>query len=520
MRFTSSSSARVTRNLMHCQNFSIFSVTTDGPFGNPCCVKRLRRPTTQLRLLSTAASFRLPHDVGGDWSAYGSLAPAINNPDELADWEVRCHSLFAVLAVKKLVSTDGLRRAIESLTPAQYSSWTYYEKWSAGMTILLQEQGVMSHQDLDTALFGERLQEYSSSKPVFAAGDFVRVRSYRREGSPIEWRRPHIRVPGYIYGARGIVESVCGEHPDPSFLAFGVTAPTVRLYRVRFRMQDIWPERNDVSSDDVVEAEVYAPWLEQADSPVGCDEYEQSTLFDHSSGSDCIVGDEDHNDSHNHSHSHGQDDHSHDPRPLVERRAADLEGGPRPGRDLFQALLTILTEKDLVELSEVHQMAERLVMAGQDLNGASLVVQAWLDYDFKERLLKDAASAADELGISTSNPNAPTILTVQENTPQVHNLVVCTLCSCYPSGLLGIAPSWYKAREYRARAVREPREVLAEFGTTVPDTKRIRVHDSTADHRYLVLPERPEGTEDWTENELKSLITRDTMVGVSIPTVK
>lgn len=166
---------------MQCQHFSIFSATVT-PFGNPCCVKILRRSTRQLRLLSTAASFGLPHDVGGDESAYGSLAPAINNADKLADWELRCHSLLAVLAVKKLVSTDGLRRAIESLTPAQHSSWTYYEKWSAGMTILLQEQGIISPEDLDIALFGERIQEYSSSEPVFAVGDFVRVRSYRREG--------------------------------------------------------------------------------------------------------------------------------------------------------------------------------------------------------------------------------------------------------------------------------------------------------------------------------------------------
>ena len=469
-------------------------------------------PRCHLRLHSTAASFGLPHDVGGDESAYGSLVSAIDRPDELADWEVRCHSLFAVLAVKKLVTTDGLRRAIESLTPTQYASWTYYEKWSAGMTILLQEQGIVTHEDLDAALFGDGTDKFSSD-PVFAVGDFVRVRSYRREGSAIEWRRPHVRVPGYIYGARGIVESVCDAHPDPSFLAFGITAPTVRLYRIRFRIKDIWPEQTDSSSDDVVEAEVYAPWLEPSNLAVGCDEYEESALFDHGSGSDCI-------DDQDHHHGHGHDEvHSHAPRPLVETRAVESEGGPSPGKELFQALIKILTEKGLVELSEVRQMAERLVMAGQDLNGATLVAKAWLDDAFKEILLKDAASAAAEVGIATSNPNAPTILTVQANTPLVHNLVVCTLCSCYPSGLLGIAPSWYKSREYRARAVREPREVLHEFGTNIPDSKRIRVHDSTADHRYLVLPERPEGTEGWMEDDLKTLVTRDTMVGVSIPTV-
>ena len=499
----SSSSSAVTGRFS-CWHISSSVPTTTDP---RCC--------GHLRLHSTAPAFGLPHDVGGDESAYGSLALAIDRPDELADWEVRCHSLFAVLAVKKLVTTDGLRRAIESLTPTQYASWTYYEKWSAGMTILLQEQGIVTHEDLDTALFGEGTDKFRSD-PVFAVDDFVRVRSYRREGSGIEWRRPHVRVPGYIYGACGIVESVCDAHPDPSFLAFGITAPTVRLYRIRFRMKDIWPEQTDssTSSDDVVEAEVYAPWLEPSNSAVGCDKYEESALFDHGSGSDCI---DDHHHGH---HSHAHDDaHSHAPRPLVETRAAEAEGRPSPGKELFQALIKILTEKGLVELSEVRQMAERLVMAGQDLNGATLVAKAWLDDAFKERLLRDAGSAAAEVSIATSNPNAPTVLTVHENTPRVHNLVVCTLCSCYPSGLLGIAPSWYKAREYRARAVREPREVLHEFGTNIPESKQIRVHDSTADHRYLVLPERPEGTEGYTEDALKSLVTRDTMVGVSIPTV-
>ena len=136
---------------------------------------------------------------------------------------------------------------------------------------------------------------------------------------------------------------------------------------------------------------------------------------------------------------------------------------------------------------------------------------------FRQRLLEDAPSAASELGIATSNPNAPTVLTVVPNTPDAHNLVVCTLCSCYPSGLLGIAPSWYKSRLYRARAVREPRNVLASFGTRIHDKTAIRVHDSTADHRYLVLPERPAGTGHMTAEELKRLVTRDTMIGVTTP---
>ena len=168
---------------------------------------------------------------------------------------------------------------------------------------------------------------------------------------------------------------------------------------------------------------------------------------------------------------------------------------------------------------EVRLMCERMDTAGKNLDGAALVLEAWLNPSFQKRLIDDPPSAAAELGISTSNPNAPTVLTVVPNTPETHNLVVCTLCSCYPSGLLGIAPSWYKSREYRARAVREPRKVLQEFGVTVPPNKQIRVHDSTADHRYLVLPERPPNTENLSREDLRAIITRDSMIGVSVPAV-
>jgi len=145
--------------------------------------------------------------------------------------------------------------------------------------------------------------------------------------------------------------------------------------------------------------------------------------------------------------------------------------------------------------------------------GARLVARAWIDPAFKARLLSDAPSAARELGIE---PGA-TLLVVLENTPERHNLVVCTLCSCYPKRILGIPPDWYKSRAYRSRAVREPRAVLAEFGTELPAEAAVHVHDSTADLRYLVLPMRPPGTETMSEEELAALVTRDSMIGVALP---
>lgn len=143
-----------------------------------------------------------------------------------------------------------------------------------------------------------------------------------------------------------------------------------------------------------------------------------------------------------------------------------------------------------------------------------MVARAWVDADFKARLLEDGNAAARELGIDASNVNAPTKLTVVENTREVHNLVVCTLCSCYPAKLLGLSPQWYKSRIYRARALREPRAVLADFGTELPAQVSVRVHDSTADCRYLVLPLRPAHTEGWSEQRLADLVSRDSMIGL------
>ncbi len=147
-------------------------------------------------------------------------------------------------------------------------------------------------------------------------------------------------------------------------------------------------------------------------------------------------------------------------------------------------------------------------------NGARLVARAWVDPDFKELLLSDGKAAARELGI---DPSHPAEFVVVENTPDVHNLIVCTLCSCYPRAVLGRPPDWYKSFAYRSRAVREPRSVLREFGFVPPDDVEVVVHDSTADVRYMVLPLRPEGTKGLDEEELAGLVTRDSLVGAGVP---
>ncbi len=147
-------------------------------------------------------------------------------------------------------------------------------------------------------------------------------------------------------------------------------------------------------------------------------------------------------------------------------------------------------------------------------NGARLVARAWVDPAFKERLLSDTKAAAAELGVDASGPVE--FVTV-ENTDELHNVIVCTLCSCYPRAILGRPPDWYKSFAYRSRVVAEPREVLLEFGLDIPADKLIAVHDSSADLRYLVLPERPGGTEAMDEGELATLVTRDSLIGTDVP---
>lgn len=146
-------------------------------------------------------------------------------------------------------------------------------------------------------------------------------------------------------------------------------------------------------------------------------------------------------------------------------------------------------------------------------NGAAVVARAWVDPQFKAHLLEDASAASREMGFDIG----PLHLIAVENTKEIHNLIVCTLCSCYPRNLLGLPPDWYKTRAYRSRAVREPRAVLEEFGVKLPNETKIRVHDSTADMRYIVLPARPEGTDGLSEAELAALVTRDAMIGTGLP---
>jgi nitrile hydratase alpha subunit len=177
----------------------------------------------------------------------------------------------------------------------------------------------------------------------------------------------------------------------------------------------------------------------------------------------------------------------------------------------IRAMEELLIEKDVLTKEDVRRQIEYME-ARTSANGARLVARAWVDPDFKARLLSDTKAAALELGIDASGPVE---FVVVENTPEVHNLIVCTLCSCYPRAILGRPPDWYKSFNYRSRAVKEPRAVMREFGFEPPDGVEVVVHDSTADMRYMVLPMRPPGTDDMSEEELAKLVTRDSLIGVT-----
>lgn len=178
------------------------------------------------------------------------------------------------------------------------------------------------------------------------------------------------------------------------------------------------------------------------------------------------------------------------------------------------AVRELLVEKGVTTKAEIAAQVTAMDNRSPAM-GAAVVARAWTDPDFKARLLEDGSAACAEMGV----PVEAMKLLVVENTEDTHNVIVCTLCSCYPRNLLGLPPDWYKQREYRSRTVREPRKVLSEFGLNLPDNVKVQVHDSTADMRYLVLPKRPVGTEGWSADQLAEIVGRDSMIGVAVPQV-
>ncbi|MDB2700485.1 nitrile hydratase subunit alpha [Alphaproteobacteria bacterium] len=211
-----------------------------------------------------------------------------------------------------------------------------------------------------------------------------------------------------------------------------------------------------------------------------------------------MTSEKEHNHNHSHHHKH-EDAHSHLPSDPELR---------------VKAIETLLLQKGLIDSETLDELIDTYENKIGPQNGAKVVAKAWVDESYKKRLLEDATAAIRELSYQGRQGEN---MVVVENTPDIHNVVVCTLCSCYPWPVLGIPPTWYKSDEYRSRTVREPRKVLSEFGVNVDPKVKVKVWDSTAELRYLVLPMRPKGTEHLNENELAELVTRNSMIGTGLP---
>ncbi len=434
------------------------------------------------------------HDVGGAAvaaSAGEAWSGAADEWPRLAPWEREVHCLLGVLAKRGLASVDEMRRAIETLPAAVYDKSRYYGRWARALLAVALERGALSDADVTQYVLGGSVaQEEEAEADRLCVGDVVIVRD---ESFRCAFERPHLRTPGYVHGVAGVVEREVGKFRAPEALARHRAAPLRTLCRVRFLQRHLWPLYGG-SKADAVEVEIYRPWLRRG-SQADLDRHDaialQAASQALSTGREHEHGHE-HHDGHGHEHAHDHghehhEHHEHQAREAVEQRAVDLEGPPDADEEISRGLIRALIARGHFTSEDLARAIESAESKGSVRNGARIVARAWRDASFRAHLLSDASAALKaEFDLDAAQPHAPTKLVVVENNETTHNVIVCTLCSCYPTGLLGPSPWWYKIKEYRARVVREPRELLRDkFGTVIGDDVAIRVHDSSADCRYV-----------------------------------
>jgi nitrile hydratase len=429
------------------------------------------------------------------------LQPLDRSITEYAYWEQQIDAVLELLSKKDIMNDHMLRKGIESIDKEVYNKLSYYERWAISIAKRCLESGVLTQEDLNKK-YGPPLN--STDEQLFQVGDKVRV---HHENYATRWIKPHLRTPGYLYGKTGTIERYCGSYPNPEYFAYDNTDSTTHqqpLYRVRFNQKSIW-DQYEGGADDSIDVEIYQHWLMPASTQEGEDHHEHDVGHQH----------KDHHHHHHHydDHDHG---HIHEARAIVEQTAINREGTPLPAQHLAESLVSALLDKNIINSEELRKQIETNQMTGVEQRGANIVVEAWLNPEFKERLLENGTKTIAEF---LKLDDMETDMVVLENTDKIHNLVVCTLCSCYPRQLLGVPPGWYKSRSYRVRAPRNPRSVLEEFGTVLPNDMKIQVHDSTADLRYLVIPRRPANTQHWSREQLLPIVTRDSMIGVCDITV-
>ena len=424
------------------------------------------------------------------------LRPLDQKVEELAYWEQQIEAALGLLWGKGRANLHMFRKGIESIDKPTYNKLSYYERVTITGVKHCLETGILTQEDLSKRYVPSL---HSTDEQLFQVGDKVRV---HHENYATRWVKPHLRTPGYLFGKVRVIEKCCGLYPNPEYFAYhNIDNTTHRepLYRVRFNQKLIW-DRYEGNSDDTIDVEIYQHWLMPATDPYSSIDEDKDN--------------QEHNVPYQHNDHHH--DHMHEARAIIEQTAIDREGAPSSLQHLAESLVSALIDKNVINAEELRKQIENNQMVGVEQKGASIVVEAWLNSDFKQRLLKDPTSTIVEF---LKLDKADDDYMVLENTNKVHNLVVCTLCSCYPRQLLGLPPGWYKSRSYRVRAPRNPRSILREFGTILPEDMKIQVHDSTADLRYLVIPRRPPITENWSRKQLLSIVTRDSIIGACDITV-
>lgn len=490
-----------------------------------CIGRSLRRQQRGNALAALSVDHQGSHDVGASTNFADVRIDIEGDVDQAKSyWETATHALMLLLNSKKLMNLHQLRRGVEQLTDRQYAKLGYYDKWALSIHAHLTSSKLLDSVELDRFLGPAPA---SSHAPHLSVGTKVRVK--REDVLATRWRRPHLRVPGYIFGCVGEVVEQCGVFEDPEAAALPTanltgdhqTVPVQPLYRVRFQHADVVVGAQP--SKDTVDVELTENWLTSPEDPLH-QWQSKGSQFVQADTIGCAHHVHDHHhhhhDHHHHHHhadgtEHDEEEHHHEDRGTVEQRAVDLEGPPSVYQQLSEAMIKLLQAKGIISPAELARFIEFFENADKGvLGGAKLVARAWKDEGFRQLLLSDATAAAEAMGLVSRSASLP-LLKCVENTDHIHNLIVCTLCSCYPVALLGRSPNWYKSRAYRARAVREPRSVLAEFGTDIGE-RQIRVHDSTAELRYLVLPQQPPATDSLTEEQLQLLISRDAMIGARL----
>lgn len=462
-------------------------------------------------------------DLGGV-KLLDEILPPSTREEPFQQWELEVCAVAVLLGKVGLKIVDEHRRTIETLPGASYARLRYYEKWCCASAVLCLEKGLFTEAELEAELGADE-----GAEMTFEVGESVVVKS---ESKKIRWRKPHIRCPGYVHGKTGVVVRRQGPYEIPESLAVDQLKPKHKfafLYTVRFKQVDLWNHYSE--SNDTLDTDIYSHWLEK--------EIDGQTpgVFPGKGWGSSVGG------------SLGSTAY-HAPhagyvaeKTELETAAIEREGSESPYASLHRATVRLCDAKGIFKAEDVRRAAELLdeFAYGQTMEAARLVARAWIDDDFKTRLLAFPKQAIEAdfpdihetiqkrggIGstrtfskINGGHSHGDTDLVVVPNTDSVHNVVVCTLCSCYPRALLGLPPRYYTSRSYRARVVCEPRAVLKDFGCELPQTvTTVRVHDSTADVRFMVLPQRPSGSDSLSESELARIATRDCLVGLALPKV-